>query len=168
MMASVELDYKSCFRACEVRDEVSYRELSPETKLLESFCTQSTPQFLFRVRLLAAEPARAVVWKCNSSDVSRHRGIVTAWRCVALNLSRRLLRFAKQAPTSPRTSRGEDPAADKQRVQIREQALEVCHDLGQGEGMRENAASKSARFVAVSGSSEVAAVGYVVCAYFCA
>ncbi len=108
MMASVELDYKSCFRACEVRDEVSYRELSPETKLVESFSTQSTPQFLFRVRLLAAEPTRAMVGKCNSSDVSRQRGIVTAWRCVALNLSRRLLRFAEQATTSPRTSRGED------------------------------------------------------------
>jgi hypothetical protein len=75
VMATVKLDCKSRLGACEVRDKVSDRELSPELELAQPFRSEPPPNLLFRLSLLAAEPPRAMMWKGNRSDFSRLYGL---------------------------------------------------------------------------------------------
>jgi hypothetical protein len=89
MMASVEFDCESRFGAREVRDEGSDRELSAEMQLFEPICSEPAPQLLFRIRLIAAKLASAMVSKGDGSNVRLHCGILRVLRALASNLSRR-------------------------------------------------------------------------------
>jgi hypothetical protein len=63
VLSAVEFDHELRVRACKVSDEVSDRELPPEAELAESFGSETGPQLLFRVSLIAAQPAGMMVWK---------------------------------------------------------------------------------------------------------
>jgi hypothetical protein len=129
VMASVELDHNFRLRACEISDKVSDGELPLKPKLDQPLRSQSTPEFLFRLRLITAQSAGAMVWKGNRPDVSCHRGnsrlgaIPGVAPLPATPVSRfhwphRLVaragvaplpatpRFTRLTPTSPRTRRG--------------------------------------------------------------
>jgi hypothetical protein len=111
MMASVEFDCESRFGAREVRDEGSDRELSAEMKLFEPICSEPAPQLLFRIRLIAAKLASAMVSKGDGSNVRLHCGILRVLRALASNLSRRDRKRA-------------DLSSDKERRRSAEQRFE--------------------------------------------
>ena len=61
VLGAVELDYQPRLRASEVRDEVADGKLSAETEIRKASGSKTRPEFLFRICLVIAQLASAMM-----------------------------------------------------------------------------------------------------------